>query len=494
MAYIDMNYEDGQKVVMYQNGSGKKSPMNPEKAAPGGKSGVISNNEAHFVHSMDSMVSNGGGMKPQVGNVTIGPFQFNICSYKQDGRKFRMVIYIYAPDTNNLLVSPTSNGPQLCCCLISPSFTIRAKKPIVKPGIKGKKGDDEVEERSEKKKRGKKGGKRKSSEMSDSEDEDEETQDNGPIPTMHHQMHPSIHSTLPPMLPQMPMMQHPNEEVLEIKDEPPHKRARMDDENQDQVHAFQNLQAPLKKRSISGKSPMRMTPENSNSEFSLSFLDREEQQTPQFVDKDDLNNTINSLPSSEPTQRSGEQQGTPGGINLGMEKVYSIVQTFQQMVGNDRKQLLCRLIEFCMPHEKEFIYRKYFTGETTTETPNYQQHVPVANSASAAAPPFMNNYMSAYQYQMIRQQQQELMDYFTSMQQQEDFAQQQYQQQQPTGNMQMPPNMFQNMMGTPTTQPQALPTQGANTAPPQPPPVYVPPGVITGQASDVDQFFVELFD
>jgi hypothetical protein len=523
MAYIDMNYEDGQKVVMYQNGSGKKSPSSAPVNTGNGKSGVISNNESHFVHSMDNLVSTSGVAKPQVGNVTIGPFQFNICSYKQDGRKFRMVIYIYSPDTTNLLSVNPNNGPHLCCCLISPSFTIRAKKPIVKPGIKGKK-NDEVEDKKEKKKRGKKGSKRKADDMSDDDsDHDESSNEGAPnLPQMNMQygvqMHqpqqlqqfPQLHQQLQQPSHQQPLHQqqqqhqphhhhdqHPTEEVIEIKEEPPLKRMRTEqDEDQQNQHSFQ---APLKKRSMStGKSPMRSLNENSNGEFSLSFLNQmnDEQQTPQFIDKDELSNTINSLPS-QPEQSSHERQrgsnvGSSGSINAGMEKVYAIVQTFQQMTDNDRKQLLCRLIELSMPHEKEFVYRKYFNSDTSSfDGPSQQQQQQPSVGAPSAGMPFMNNYMSAYQYQMIRQQQQELLDYFTSMQQQEDFAQQHM----------MQNHMFQHMMQN-EQQAQAGPSQQLpqlpvprqnNDAPPQPP-VYIPQGVMTGQTSDVDQFFVELFD
>jgi hypothetical protein len=480
MAYIDMNYEDGQKVVMYQNGSGKKSPSATPVNAGNGKSGVISNNESHFVHSMDSLVSAGSNQKPQVGNVTIGPFQFNICSYKQDGRKFRMVIYIYSPDTTNILaVGNSGNGPQLCCCLISPSFTIRAKKPIVKPGIKGKKGDEGVEDKKDKKKHGKKNGKRKADGMSDDEDSEHEDSNDA--------------------------QQENVQELVDIDDQI-HKRQRMDNHEQENMsteNSFQQQlppphlqqsqimpQAPLKKRMAAGKSPMKTVAPSENSEYSLSFLQlADENQTPQFMDKDDLNNTMNTLPSQPSHQQTqGESrksnESSSSGINAGQEKVFAIVQTFQQMSDTNRKQLLCQLIELSMPHEKEFIYRKYFNADGSG--PESYQSSNSANPSNTIQPtvPFMNNYMSAYQYQMIRQQQQELLDYFASMQQQEDFAQQQ----------QMQNQMFQQMMQNNTnaqTQPTSSNASG-NTTPV--PPVFIPPGVISGQTSDVDQFFVELFD
>lgn len=60
---------------------------------------------------------------------TIGPFQFNCCSYKQENRKFRLV------------VSLSTTTP--LCCLISSPFTIKAKKPIIRPGIKRKHEEEE---------------------------------------------------------------------------------------------------------------------------------------------------------------------------------------------------------------------------------------------------------------------------------------------------------------------------------------------------------------
>eukprot|EP01080_Neovahlkampfia_damariscottae_P005670 gene5670-9491_t len=68
------------------------------------------------------------------GKLCLEPFQFNVCSYKLDGRKFRLQIGIYSNDEVHELN------------LVSPAFTIKSKKPISKPGsqiLKRKKKFDE---------------------------------------------------------------------------------------------------------------------------------------------------------------------------------------------------------------------------------------------------------------------------------------------------------------------------------------------------------------
>lgn len=61
----------------------------------------------------------------------IGPFQFTICSYKHDGKKFRLRVVLV--QTGIEVVS-----------LLSPTFIIKAKKPISKPGTKKRKKEKEV--------------------------------------------------------------------------------------------------------------------------------------------------------------------------------------------------------------------------------------------------------------------------------------------------------------------------------------------------------------
>ena len=68
----------------------------------------------------------------------IGPFQFNVCSYKHEGRKFKVQIALVLDE-------------KVVYQMNSPSFIIKAKKPISKPGLKNKKRkrEDETEEEEE---------------------------------------------------------------------------------------------------------------------------------------------------------------------------------------------------------------------------------------------------------------------------------------------------------------------------------------------------------
>jgi hypothetical protein len=62
----------------------------------------------------------------------LGPFQFNICSYKQEGKKFRLVLFV-------------SDSEKTIAFTVSPPFLIRAKKPIIRPGLKRKREEEEDE-------------------------------------------------------------------------------------------------------------------------------------------------------------------------------------------------------------------------------------------------------------------------------------------------------------------------------------------------------------
>eukprot|EP01080_Neovahlkampfia_damariscottae_P006321 gene6321-10328_t len=68
----------------------------------------------------------------------IGPFQFNVCSYKHEGRKFKVQVSLVLDE-------------KIIYQMNSPSFIIKAKKPISKPGLKNKKRkrEDETEEEEE---------------------------------------------------------------------------------------------------------------------------------------------------------------------------------------------------------------------------------------------------------------------------------------------------------------------------------------------------------
>jgi hypothetical protein len=60
-----------------------------------------------------------------VSQVNFPTFHFNICSYKHEGKKFRIVVNIY------------HKKEEIICRLVSFPILIKAKKPISKPGIKG---------------------------------------------------------------------------------------------------------------------------------------------------------------------------------------------------------------------------------------------------------------------------------------------------------------------------------------------------------------------
>jgi hypothetical protein len=66
----------------------------------------------------------------------IGPFQFNVCSYKHEGRRFKVQICLMLEEV-------------VIYQMNSPSFIIKAKKPISKPGLKNKKRKREDEEEEE---------------------------------------------------------------------------------------------------------------------------------------------------------------------------------------------------------------------------------------------------------------------------------------------------------------------------------------------------------
>lgn len=61
----------------------------------------------------------------------IGPFQFTVCSYKHDGKRFRLKVVL------------VQNGKEIVS-LLSPTLTIKAKKPISKPGTKKRKKEKEL--------------------------------------------------------------------------------------------------------------------------------------------------------------------------------------------------------------------------------------------------------------------------------------------------------------------------------------------------------------
>jgi len=60
--------------------------------------------------------------------IFIGPFQFNVCSYKNENKKFKLLIELHEKDEND--------KEKLIFQLISKKFLIKSKRPIIHPGIK----------------------------------------------------------------------------------------------------------------------------------------------------------------------------------------------------------------------------------------------------------------------------------------------------------------------------------------------------------------------
>ncbi len=77
--------------------------------------------------------------------VKLGPFQFNVCSYKYDGKRFRLVLNFdlvqseNGSDIKESEIQESNTSFVRMCTMVSPPFLIKAKKPIAKPGIKSKK-------------------------------------------------------------------------------------------------------------------------------------------------------------------------------------------------------------------------------------------------------------------------------------------------------------------------------------------------------------------
>lgn len=64
-------------------------------------------------------------------NLKLGPFQFNICSYKYGYKKFRLLVILSVREGNT-----NSNTYKDVVVLKSPPFVIKSKKPIARPGSK----------------------------------------------------------------------------------------------------------------------------------------------------------------------------------------------------------------------------------------------------------------------------------------------------------------------------------------------------------------------
>lgn len=421
LAQIDLNYEDGQRVLSQQKTketkkSKKKKSKEGEKEAEEEKKSadepVITNNESYFNYQSNTKST-----------VTIGPFMYNICSYKQEGKKFRMVVYLYTL-TNTTPYHPFQTQPVdlnntanavLCCCLISPSFTIRAKKPIVKPGIKSKR-------------------KRGVDDDGESKSDDDMEEPTSPTQDYKRMKEPLNEESIPNFHPRA------NNQVSSNHEQPTSNTAA--------TQAIDELLESLYRN---------------NSVFD-----------PQMV-----TGASSSVGSSSAASSSNSRQEA---INT-EEKIKNMTETFQNMADSDRKKLLGNIIESCYPHEKEFLYRKYFESGYSEYgvDPYYQSQNPQSSHVQTML----------QQYQIIQQQQQDLYAYFAAL---NGNQQVQVMQVQPTFTVgssssgmpvhvsssqmiqQQPPQQLQSQIPQQSSNPSAL--SFANNH----------------QPSDVDQFFVELFD
>ncbi|EFC40763.1 hypothetical protein NAEGRDRAFT_80900 [Naegleria gruberi] len=420
MAHIDLNYEDGQKVLSQKSKDGKKKKKKKqdEEDEDDKKNDepVITNNESFFNYQSTSKST-----------VTIGPFMYNICSYKQEGKKFRMVVYLYTLNNSTpyhpfqqqqpLDLTSANSNAVLCCCLISPSFTIRAKKPIVKPGIKSKR------------KRG-----------VDEDDSGEDEMEGEPSPTNHKRMKEPLNEDAIPNYHHIARSN--NGSTIEVA---PHQ-------NQAATQAIDELLESLYKNNGG------------------------------FVDPSLLGTAPSTSGSSSAASSSSQHP-----VNT-EEKIKNITETFQNMADPDRKKLLCNFIELCYPHEREFLFRKYFESSDYGESSNYNYSAQQSNHLQTML----------QQYQMIQQQQQDLYAYFTALNggvvnsQPNDHGMQMVQ-------LNVPSQIPQVLIAQSSIpQHQIPPQQSQQSIPQQHQPQPINPSQLSfaanHQPSDVDQFFVELFD
>jgi len=411
MANIDLHYEDGQKVVNQKSKEGKKGKKK-KKSSEGSEEAtedddkktdpVITNNESYFNFQTAAKST-----------VTIGPFMYNICSYKQDGKKFRMVVHLYIL-TNSTPYHPFQQQPQpadtasnavLCCCLISPSFTIRAKKPIVKPGIKSKRKKGE-------------------------EDESDDEMDAPPSPTGKKVKNSLGEASIPNFHPHAGRGLANGSEVYA-------------------THPVQNVEAT--------------------------------QAIDELLESMYKNNAV-----FDPSMLGGMNVGSSSQPVNSEEKIKNITETFQGMADTDRKKLLCNIVETCLPHEREFLYRKYFESSGYNDFGDSYPSYPSNSSATNQQSEHLQKMLQ--QYQMIQQQQQDLFAYFTAI----------------NNNVQGVPIMMamptQQMVTDGSSAPSSIndasnyaQSVGSSSAPTRVNPANLA-FASNHQPSDVDQFFVELFD
>lgn len=74
--------------------------------------------------------------------VHVGPFQFQVCSYKLDNRDVCLGVYLMLPPDHGSVES------KVVCILVSPRFTIRSKKPVQQKNKRKRKAmeEEDVEE------------------------------------------------------------------------------------------------------------------------------------------------------------------------------------------------------------------------------------------------------------------------------------------------------------------------------------------------------------
>jgi hypothetical protein len=246
-----------------------------------------------------------------------------------------MVIYLYESQNDGASITDPSNGSaSLCCCLISPSFIIRAKKPIAKPGSKKK--ESEV-------------GKKRKEEEDDSE--------------------------LP---------------VKKLKSE-------------------QEMNLPLD-LAVSPILPHRSSTLPNNLLSNTSTSSAQSTELPNEV----VQALLQGLDEEELAKMVGKSE------EKNPERIGYIVNLFQKMNDQERKILLCRLIESCLPHEKEFIFQKYF-GSNSLDSINFEQRGGNSSytTSSSSSNPSTNGQSYVYgkhitreHLQAIQRHQQELYDYF----------------------------------------------------------------------------------
>jgi hypothetical protein len=280
MAYLDVTYEDGQKI--------------------NSKEEVVSKSENYFVATSG---------KDEF-EVKLGSFQFNVCSYKHDGRKFRLVVYLFVPG---------SEHPS--CGMISPPFTIKAKKPISKPGIKSKK--------------------RRREEPLVTEPLLDKKQQFMMMPQF-----PLAKRTKQELLTPIPRQQIPTQQIMQ-----------QNFTTVQQAPAFDFLES-LRGVEIDAK-PSSDTFELED--FVQSFdLGTNIPQHHNFVGNVNPPQNMTYQPMVKVTKQEEQQ---PVSQVSPLCRVDSVISAFESMNERDRKQIICKLIEKCHAYEKEFLNRKYFSNE-----------------------------------------------------------------------------------------------------------------------------------